>query len=250
MTNCEHTTHRENTSSPTSPPIISSRLLSITSPSLILSMTTDNGGRGGGGGNGDNGEPTGMVSARGVQFFVVAGCRDALIRKIEARINVGNGMSGYDAQVEVFAKAGTYAGHETDGDAWERVYNGHVAVGDNDEDEDGGPPPPSSSTRLFAQRQRRQRQQRRGRLRTTRLSPTTLRLNRGGGVPIPAGSLFYVYAVASQMLAEGGSDRAGDGHGNTAIIISATLTGVSCGVLLALGAYLARRKGTTMAAAA
>ena len=105
-------------------------------------MTTDNGGRGGGGGNGDNGGPTGMVSARGVQFFVVAGCRDALIRKIEARINVGNGMSGYDAQVEVFAKAGTYAGHETDGDAWERVYNGHVAVGDNDEDEDGGPPPP------------------------------------------------------------------------------------------------------------
>ena len=55
--------------------------------------------------------------------------------------------------------------------------------------------------------------------------------------------------VASQMLAEGVPDRAGDRHGNTAIIISATLTGVSCGIILALGAYLARRKGMTMAAA-
>ena len=145
MTNCEHTTHRENTSSPTSPPIISSRLLSITSPSLVLSTMTDDGSRGGGGGDGDDGGPTTTVSARGVQFFVVAGCRDALIRKIEARVDVGDGLLGYDAQVEVFAKAGTYARHETDGDAWEHVYNGHVAVGDNDEDEDGGPPPPSSS---------------------------------------------------------------------------------------------------------
>ena len=47
------------------PPIISSRLLSITSPSLVLSTTTDDGGRGGGGGGGDgnDGGPTAMVSA-------------------------------------------------------------------------------------------------------------------------------------------------------------------------------------------
>ena len=44
--------------------------------------------------------------------------------------------------------------------------------------------------------------------------------------------------VASQMLAEGVPDRAGDRHGNTAIIISATLTGVSCGIILALGGRL------------
>jgi len=50
--------------------------------------------------------------------------------------------------------------------------------------------------------------------------------------------------VASQMLTEGeSSDGAGDdGHVNSAIIISATMTGVSCGIILALGVYFVRRK--------
>jgi hypothetical protein len=58
--------------------------------------------------------------------------------------------------------------------------------------------------------------------------------------------------VSSQMLTEGeSSDGAGDdGHGNSAIIISATLTGVSCGIVLALGVYFARRKKRTKKAAA
>jgi hypothetical protein len=56
--------------------------------------------------------------------------------------------------------------------------------------------------------------------------------------------------VAAQVLPEGdsGADPAGDGH-HSAIVISATLTGISCGIILALVVYVARRKRRMKAAA-
>ena len=140
-------------------------------------------------GDGDDGVTTKtLISARGVQFFVVAGDRDVLIRNVETFVDVGDGVSMYDTQIEVFAKLGTYAGYEMDSDAWVRVYNGHVEVGDD------GPPPTSSSSSINETTTA-----------TTRSSPTTLPLNGGEGVPIPAGSMvsFYVYADAGLACTPG-----------------------------------------------
>jgi len=139
-------------------------------------------------GDGDDGATTILISARGVQFFVVADDRDALIRNVEIFVDVGDGVSMYDTQIEVFAKAGTYAGYEMDSDAWVRVYNGHVEVG-------GDGPPPTSSSSINETTTAT----------TTRSSPTTLPLNGGEGVPIPAGSMvsFYVYADAGLACTPG-----------------------------------------------
>ena len=138
----------------------------------------------------DDGATTTLISARGVQFFVVAGDRDVLIRNVETFVDVGDGVSMYDTQIEVFAKLGTYAGYEMDSDAWVRVYNGHVEVGDD------GPPPTSSSSSSSINETTTA---------TTRSSPTTLPLNGGEGVPIPAGSMvsFYVYADAGLACTPG-----------------------------------------------